>query len=146
MASGGVIVTSPLAETYLACLTNADWTAMRAWYAPDVRVDVTVPEWRFSLRGVDAVLGWLSEAAQGFVRGLDVTEAREFESDSFVAIVWEGHGVQKLESGGGRPVGVRQTDVFALRNGKVVEHFMQCIGEWDEAVFARIAAEAPKAD
>lgn len=66
--------------------------------------------------------------------------------DALVAIIWEGHGVQKLESGGERPVGFRETDVFALRNGKVVEHFLQCTGEWDEAVFARIAAEAPRAD
>lgn len=146
MASGRVAVVSPLVETYLGCMEKADWGAMRAWYAPDVRLDVTVPEWRFSLRGAEAVLGWMNEAAKGFVGGLKVTEAREFDSDTFVAIVWEGHGTQKLEDGGTRRVGIRQTDVFVLRNGEVVEHFIQCTGEWDEAVFARIAAEAPKAD
>lgn len=145
MASGEIAVESPLVETYLGSMAKADWSALRAWYASDVRVDVTVPEWRFSVRGVDAVLGWLDEVAQGFVGGIKVTEAHEFESDAFVALVWEGHGVQKLDGGGERPVGFRETDIFALRDGKVVEHFIQCTGEWDDAVFARIAAEAPKA-
>lgn len=145
MASGGVVVASPLAETYLGCMAKADWSALRAWYAPDVRLDVTLPEWRFSLRGVDAILGWLNEAVQGFAGGIEVREAREFESDAFVAIVWEGHAVQKLDDGGTRPVGFRQTDIFALRNGKGVDHVVHCTGIWDEAVFARIAAEAPHA-
>lgn len=146
MASGGGAVASPLVETYLGCVANGDWKALRAWYAPHARLDATVPQWRFSLRGVDAVLGWFQEAAQGYVGGIRVAEAREFDAGAFVAVVWEGHGVQTSENGGPRRVGFRQTDVFSLRDGKVIEHFVQCTGEWDEAVFARIAAEAPKAE
>jgi hypothetical protein len=146
MTSGSIALRSPLVETYLGCMRNLEWGPLRAWYAPDARIDVTVPEWRFSFRGLDAITGWLNEVAQNFAGGLTVTDAREFDADAFVAVVWEAHGAQHTEAGGTRPVGFRQTDVFVLRNGKVVEHLIQCTGVWDEAVFARIAAEAPKTD
>jgi hypothetical protein len=139
-------VKSPIVAAYLKGIETADTRDIEAYYASDVRLDVTLPEWRFSWRGRDKVVGWLQEAAGLFAGTARLSDVRVFAAANFVALQYELH-CQKSEDGKPpRPVGFREFDIFVLEDGKVTEQIMHCTGEWSEAVFERIAREAPKAE
>lgn len=139
-------IRTPAAAAYLRGLAAGDWDELRAHYAPEARVDVTVPEWHFSFRGIDAIIGWLREASASWQRPFEFSELRVFESDGFVAISSEARGGARGEDGSVNGVGFRQSDILVLRGGKIIEHIIHCGGGWSDEVFARIEAEAPKAE
>ena len=147
MSINTVEVQSPMIAAYLKGVETADIRDIEAYYAPDVRLDVTLPEWRFSWRGRDKVIGWLKEAAGSFAGPIRFSEVRVFATENVLALQYEMHCNQKSEDGKMlRPAGFREFDIFVLRDGKVIEQIMHCTGCWDEAVFERIAREAPKAE
>ncbi len=147
MSTKTTAVDSPMVAAYLKGVETADTRDIEAYYAPDVRLDVTLPEWRFSWRGRDQVIGWLKEAAGSFAGPHRFPEVRVFATENVLALQYEMHCNQRSEDGKTlRPVGFREFDIFVLKDGKVIEQIMHCTGEWDESVFERIAREAPKTE
>src|SRR4029453_12245735 len=68
--------TTTVADTLVAALQAADWSALTEVYAPDVLLDMNLPTWRFQLQGREAVATYFTEQVGGLTNlrttGLEV--------------------------------------------------------------------------
>ena len=104
-------------------------------FTTDVFFDLNMPIWRFQMEGVDDFESWrrgLAPDGSGInilrteptVSGF-VTEYEEFEEQE------------------GRLLTSRKMFLCVVREGRIAELVAYCTGEWDEALRARHAIEAP---
>jgi hypothetical protein len=105
-------------------------------FAPGAFFDLNMPVWRFQLEGGDAFAAQLRSIARGTVR-LDVLRTVPTAS-GFVA---EHEERQEVEEGDVHSA--RRLWLCEVRDGRITEVVGYCSGEWDEALRARHAAEAP---
>lgn len=102
-----------------------------AVFAGDAVLDATVPNWRFTVRGGDAVRaqlhGWFAdpghfEALRRF--RIDSGELVEF------TLVWEEHGV---------PHASHQAHIIEVRGGLIARDTAFCGGRWPASLLAEMA-------
>jgi hypothetical protein len=104
-------------------------------FAPDAFFDLNMPEWRFQLEGRDAFAAQLARISQGPSR-VDVLRTVPTAS-GFVTEHVEHEDVD------GEDHSARRLILCEVVRGRIAEVTVYCTGEWDEALRARHAAEAP---
>ena len=104
-------------------------------FAPDAFFDLNMPVWRFQIQGAAAFAAQLEQINEGRVR---ITLLRTVPTtDGFVTEHEEHQDV------GGHDLTARRLWLCKVRDSRIVEAVGYCSGEWDEALRARHAAEAP---
>ena len=133
-AAVGAAVTA--ADAVADAFVAGDAAAVAAACRPDVLVDVVVPQWRFQLRGRDAVRELL--ATEEFVPGRRVTAAHRTPTAAGTLLEIETwapmHGEQRMW---------RELIHVRADGDAVSELVVFCSGIWDAATIARHAVEAP---
>ncbi len=104
-------------------------------FSPDVFFDLNMPVWRFQLQGPTAFAAQLKHINKGRVR-LDVL--RTVPTLSGLVTEHEEH-----QDVGGEDLSARRLWLCEVRDGRIAEAVGYCSGEWDEALRARHAVEAP---
>lgn len=104
-------------------------------FVEDAFFDLNMPVWRFQLQGRGAWTRQMAELAHGPVR-IDVVRTVPTAS-GFVAE----HEEHQLVDGEDHTA--RRLWLCEMREGRIVEAVGYCTGEWDAALRARHAVEAP---
>jgi hypothetical protein len=104
-------------------------------FAADVLFDLNMPVWRFQMQGREAWGAQMAALTRGPLR-IDVLRTVPTAS-GFVA---EHEEHQQVE---GEDLTARRLWLCETRDGLIVEAIGFCTGEWDEALRARHAVEAP---
>lgn len=133
-----------LAMAFLNAVQSGDMRPLRRHYAEDVILDGTVPRWRFSIQGIEAVLEQLEEwfPSQG-----ELSDVRTTAGDDRLVIEFERRWTRPVENDmHPELVCIRQIHVLTVSDGLIIEHCGQCAGIWSSADMARIAADAPSVD
>ena len=103
--------------------------------AEDVFLDGHPPLWRFQLKGRDAFATWL----EGYTSGqTEVTVVRTIPTVTGFVTEFASRHTQ-----GGEEMTDRKILLCEVRDGRVTELTVYCSGDWDAALRARHAAEAP---
>jgi hypothetical protein len=103
--------------------------------AVDVFVDLNMPVWRMQLQGAGAFAAQLQVINEGDVH---INVLRTVPTASGFVSEHEEH--QDVD---GQDLTARRLWLCEVNNGSIVEAIGYCSGEWDEALRARHAAEAP---
>lgn len=104
-------------------------------FTSDAFFDLNMPIWRFQLQGPQAFASQLKAISQGHVR-IDIL--RTVATDAgFVTEHVEHQDVH------GDELTARRLWLCQVQDGRITEVIGYCSGEWDEALRARHAAEAP---
>ena len=101
----------------------------------DVFLDGHPPFWRFQLQGRDALSTWLSGYTPA---GVDTTVVRTVPTATGFVTELVGRHDQN-----GEEMTDRKIVLCEVRGGQVSELTVYCSGDWDAALRARHAAEAP---
>jgi hypothetical protein len=104
-------------------------------FTADVLFDLNMPVWRFQMQGREAWGAQMAALTRGPLR-IDVLRTVPTAS-GFVA---EHEEHQQVE---GEDLTARRLWLCETRDGLIVEAVGFCTGEWDEALRARHAVEAP---
>lgn len=104
-------------------------------FAPDVFCDLNMPVWRFQLQGAAALAAQLRSINQGPSR-VDVLRTVP-TAEGFVQEHVEHQDVD------GEDHSARRMWLCRVNDGRITEVVGYCSGEWDEALRARHAREAP---
>lgn len=104
-------------------------------FTTDVLFDLNMPVWRFQIQGADAFANQLRSIGQGPVR-IDIL--RTVPTVSGFVTEHEEH-----QDVGGEILSARRIWLCEVRDGRISEVIGYCSGEWDEALRARHAVEAP---
>lgn len=120
-------------ERYLAAIEGglmADCDALTL----DVTLDATVPNWRFTVRGEDAVRSELGRwyATPGAFEELKRTPLPTGELVEFT-LRWEEDGV---------PHAAHQAHVLEVTDGRIAKDQVWCGGRWSAALLAEMAEAA----
>ncbi|HEY3810267.1 MAG TPA: hypothetical protein VGL49_02440 [Acidimicrobiales bacterium] len=118
---------------YLAAIEAASIPACDA-FSPEVTLDATVPNWRFSVRGEAAVRTELAQwyAAPGGFEELKRTPIPGGELVEFT-LRWEEAGV---------PHAVHQAHIVEVTDGRISRDQVWCGGRWPAALLAEMAEAA----
>ena len=103
--------------------------------ASDAFLDLNMPVWRMQLQGSKAFAAQLKQINEGDVR---INVLRTVATRSGFVTEHEEH-----QAVGGDDLTARRLWLCEVRDGWIVEAVGYCSGEWDEALRARHAAEAP---
>ena len=103
--------------------------------AADVFFDLNMPVWRMQLQGAAEFAAQLRQIQEGEVR-IDVLRT----VPTATGFVTEHEEHQSVNA---RDLTARRLWLCQVRDGAIVEAVGYCSGEWDEALRARHAAEAP---
>jgi len=106
-------------------------------FAADAVVDATVPNWRWTIRGADAIAetfaGWFADPGRfESVRRSPLPDGELLE----FTLTWEENGV---------PHACHQAHRLTVRDGAIVEDTVFCGGRWNAALLAEMA-EADRGD
>lgn len=100
-------------------------------YAEGAEVDATVPGWRFTLRGLDAIrakfASWYADPGR-----FDELERIEMPGAEVVrfSLTWTEHGI---------PFAAHQSHLLRFdADGAIERHWVFCGGRWDAALLARM--------
>jgi ketosteroid isomerase-like protein len=104
-------------------------------FTEDVFFDLNMPVWRFQMQGVDAFESWRRELAPD---GSGVNVLRTVPTLSGFVTEFE-----EFEERQGQLLTSRKMILCEVREGRIAEVVAYCSGEWDEALRARHAVEAP---
>jgi hypothetical protein len=104
-------------------------------FTADVFFDLNMPVWRFQMQGVDAFESWRRELAP---EGSGVNVLRTVPTVSGFVTEFE-----EFEEQQGQLLTSRKMILCEVRKGRIAEVVAYCSGEWDEALRARHAVEAP---
>ena len=106
-------------------------------FCPDVLFDLNMPVWRFQLQGPEAWAAQLRKLAEG-ASDVRIDVLRTVPTAS-------GFVTEHVESGdvGGETLSARRLWLCEVRDRRIAEVVGYCSGEWDEALRARHAVEAP---
>jgi hypothetical protein len=122
-----------LSRAFAGVFENPD--SAQSVLSSDAFIDLNMPVWRFQLQGASAFAEQLKAINEGDVR-IDVLRT-EPTASGFVTEHEEHQGVH------GQDLTARRMWLCEVRDGRVVEAIGYCSGEWDEALRARHAVEAP---
>lgn len=120
-------------ERYLAAIEGAAMTGCDA-LSPDVTLDATVPNWRFTVRGDAAVRAELARwyADAGTFEELKRTPLPTGELVEFT-LGWEEGGV---------PHAVHQAHIIEVTDGRISRDQVWCGGRWAATLLAEMAEAA----
>ena len=104
-------------------------------FTADVFFDLNMPVWRFQMQGVGAFESWRRELAP---EGSGVNVLRTVPTVSGFVTEFE-----EFEEQQGQLLTSRKMILCEVREGRIAEVVAYCSGEWDEALRARHAVEAP---
>lgn len=104
-------------------------------FAPDALFDLNMPVWRFQLVGGEA----FAEQLRTIARGPVTVEVLRTVSTA-AGFVHEHEERQEVD---GEVYSARRLWLCEVRDGRITEVTGYCSGEWDEALRARHAVEAP---
>ena len=104
-------------------------------FTEDVFFDLNMPVWRFQMQGVDAFESWRRGLAP---EGSGVNILRTVPTLSGFVTEFE-----EIEEQKGQRLTSRKMILCEVREGRIAEVVAYCSGEWDEALRARHAIEAP---
>jgi ketosteroid isomerase-like protein len=104
-------------------------------FAPDALFDLNMPVWRFQLVGGDAFAEQIRRISRGKVT-LNVLRTVATER-GFV------HEHEEWQRTDDETYSARRLWLCDVRDGRICEAVGYCSGEWDEALRARHAVEAP---
>jgi ketosteroid isomerase-like protein len=104
-------------------------------FAPDAFFDLNMPVWRFQLQGADAFGAQIGAINQGPTR-IDIVRTVPTAS-GFVTEHVEHQAVD------GQDLSARRMWLCEVRDDRIVQVVGYCSGEWDDALRARHAVEAP---
>lgn len=121
--------TDPISE-YLTAIENATMAECRA-LAPDMTLDATVPEWRFTVRGDAAVRQELARwyASPGSFEDLNRTVTPTGELVQFT-LRWVEDGI---------PHAAHQAHVVEVADGSISRDTVWCGGRWSATLLAEMA-------
>jgi len=117
-------------ERYLAAIEGASTADCEA-LSPDVTLDATLPNWRFTVSGEAAVRGELGRwyTNPGSFEELKRTPLPTGELVEFT-LRWEENGV---------PHAAHQAHVVEVRNGRITRDQVWCGGRWPASLLAEMA-------
>jgi hypothetical protein len=121
-------------ERFLHGVVTATIAETDAW-VEGARLDATVPNWRFTVTGADAIratyAGWFAQVGRfEELRVLPTTDGVVVEYD----LCWEDAGV---------PYAAHHAHLLTLApDGRIAEDHVFCGGRWDAALLAEMAAAA----
>jgi ketosteroid isomerase-like protein len=120
-------------ERYLAAIESAAIAGCDA-FSPDVTLDATVPNWRFSVRGETGVRAELSRwyADTGSFEELTRTALPTGELVEFT-LRWQEGGV---------PHAAHQAHVIEVADGRITRDRVWCGGRWPATLLAEMAEAA----
>lgn len=104
-------------------------------FSADAFFDLNMPIWRFQLQGPEAFAAQLKQINRGDVR-IDILQT----VPTISGFVQEHEAHEDVE---GEDLSARRIALCEVRGGRIVEAVIYCTGEWDEALRARHALEAP---
>lgn len=105
-------------------------------FAPDLFVDMNVPEWRFQIEGRD---GLAQSLRSDCPQGQRIRSSRTIQTaDGFVLEI-----ESRYPNHHGTQVYCRFVNIATVRDGLVSDLVVYCTGEWDADTEARQKAEAP---
>jgi ketosteroid isomerase-like protein len=105
-------------------------------FAPDAFFDLNMPVWRFQIEGPKAFGAQIAEINRGGAVRIDIL--RTVPTASGFVTEHEEH-----EDVDGEDMSARRLWLCEVRDGRITEVVGYCSGEWDEALRARHAVEAP---
>jgi hypothetical protein len=119
-------------DLFLDAITTATIPTTDAWVA-DARLDATVPNWRFTVEGAEAIR---STYATWFAEPGRFEEIRRLPTPGGVVVeyllTWEDAGV---------PHAAHHLHVLTLDDdGRIAEDHVFCGGRWDAALLAEMEA------
>jgi len=106
-------------------------------FSPDVFFDLNMPVWRFQVEGATAFGAQLRHLADG---GGDIRIDVQRTVPTVSGFVTEHVQHQEVK---GQELTARRLFLCEVREGRIAEVVVYCSGEWDEALRARHAVEAP---
>lgn len=120
-------------DRYLAAIEGATIAGCDA-FSPDVTLDATVPNWRFSVRGDAAVRAELARwyADKGSFEELKCTALPTGELVEFT-LRWEEGGV---------PFAAHQAHIVEVTDGRITRDRVWCGGRWSATLLAEMAQAA----
>ncbi|HUC37927.1 MAG TPA: hypothetical protein VMR97_12500 [Acidimicrobiales bacterium] len=99
-------------------------------FCRDIVLDATVPNWRFCVRGVDAVRAELGKWYADVGRFEDVKRSRIDEGELVeFTLSWRENGV---------PHACHQAHVLRIRDGRIATDTAFCGGRWPEPLLAQM--------
>lgn len=105
--------------------------------APDIHFDATVPQWRFTVDGADAVRAKLGEWFRHPARFEELTRTPLPDGELVEFLIsWEQDG---------RPMAAHQMHRLRVEDGTIVSHIAFCGGRWTAALLAEMADAARRA-
>lgn len=103
-------------------------------FADDAVVDATVPNWRWTIHGAEAIAdtfaGWFADS--GRFESLRRTSLPDGEIVEFT-LTWEENGI---------PHACHQSHHLTVRDGSIVADTVFCGGRWNAALLAEMAEAA----
>jgi ketosteroid isomerase-like protein len=105
-------------------------------FAPDAFFDLNMPVWRFQIEGAEAFANQVAKINRGGAVRIDIL--RTVATVSGFVTEHEEH-----EDVDGEDMSARRLWLCEVRDGLITEVVGYCSGEWDEALRARHAVEAP---
>ena len=129
MRSRAVTDTTDAIGEFLAGIENAALPPEA--FCDDVVLDATVPNWRFSVRGSDAVRAELGKWYADLGR-FDELERRPIDDGEVVefSLSWQEDGV---------PHSCHQAHLIHLRDGRIASDTVFCGGRWPGPLLAEMA-------
>lgn len=116
-------------DAFLAAVERATIPTTDAW-DDDAVLDATVPNWRFSVRGADAIrteyAGWFAQPAR--FESLERTPLPDGELVEYV-LAWEEDGV---------PHAAHHLHRLRVRGARIVSDTVFCGGRWPAALLAQM--------
>jgi hypothetical protein len=125
--------TTTAVDRFLAAVEAGAIGGCTAW-AADAEVDATVPNWRFTIRGADAIR---TEYARWFAEPGRFEELRRWP-------VADGEVVEYLLSWTeqGVPHAAHHVHLLTVRDGAIVHDTVMCGGRWSAGLLAEMEAAA----
>ena len=120
-------------DRYLTAIATATLPACDAFHA-EVTLDATVPNWRFTVEGDDAVRAQLAHwyADEGAFEELSRTPIPGGELVAFT-LRWEEHGT---------PFAAHQVHVLEVRDDRIARDQVWCGGRWPASLLAEMEEAA----
>jgi hypothetical protein len=126
------VASNPI-DTFLDAVEAATIPACDAW-APDAVVDATVPNWRFDLRGADAIrteyTRWFSSPGRFEQLRREPRDGGELVE---YLLTWEENGV---------PHAAHHVHIITVADGRIVADTVMCGGRWPASLLAEMEAAA----
>ena len=120
-------------DAFLAAVVTGDVSSCSAW-AEDAELDATVPNWRFTVRGADAIRAeygrWFAQAGKmDELRRLPTADGEVVE----YVVSWEELGI---------PHAAHHVHILRVRDGHIAADTVMCGGRWPAALLAQMEEAA----